>query len=203
MIISTNGSFISGKYIKHRFEYNQPCQRENQPFTLPCQRFFFTLAGLEIKIYMNKEIIDYQAKWDSLSLESDYIIACELLQLYEAGNLKELGAFLQKNKAMQQRRAEVELEFTLKNLMETILLWLYDSIFQTDEAMNKIKTYRKEIELSLECEGCLSEQNIYDKWEIAFEKANDWAVALSKTQNIITRLTWVEVFNNQYIYKNG
>jgi len=87
--------------------------------------------------------------------------------------------------------------------METILLWLYDSIFQTDEAMNKIKTYRKEIELSLECEGCLSEQNIYDKWEIAFEKANDWAVALSKTQNIITRLTWVEVFNNQYIYKNG
>ncbi len=149
---------------------------------------------------MNKEIIDYQAKWDSLSLESDYIIACELLQLYEAGNLKELGAFLQKNKAMQQRRAEVELERYLKDLMEIIILWKFNNNFHTDENMAKINMLRMNINNMIECEGCLSEQNIKQFWREAFDYAKSWTSARLMETEILQDLSWDEVFNQDYIY---
>jgi len=138
--------------------------------------------------------------WEELFLESNYIIADEMLNLFNAGKFDDLAIVLQKNKETQQRIAEVELNRFLKDLMETIMLWKFSPLYRTDEQMAKINKLRMDIKDSLECEGCLSEENIKHYWKKAFDYAKDWAVARVKETEALQDLTWDEVFNVDYIY---
>ena len=152
---------------------------------------------------MKTEIVENtSAIWDELFLESNYIIADEMLKLFNAGKFDDLRIVLQKNKETQQQIAETELKRFLKDLMENILLWKFSLIYRTDEQMARISKLRMDIKDSLDCEGCLSERNIKEYWKEAFDYAKNWAVARVKEAETIEDLTWYEVFTQDYIY-NG
>jgi len=151
---------------------------------------------------MKTEIVENtSAIWDELFLESNYIIADEMLKLFNAGKFDDLCIVLQKNKETQQRIAEVDLLFFMKEIMECIILWKLSSIYRTDEQMARINKLRMDIKDSLDCEGCLSERNIKQYWKEAFDYAKDWAVARVKEAETIENLTWDEVFTQDYIYR--
>ncbi len=153
---------------------------------------------------MYKEEQDTKTRdWDSIMLESDYILATELLKTAQEGRLAELCLALEKFQTYSILTCERELEDDLSQLMKLIILWKMSENYRTEIQMEDINNYISDIYLSIKMDGCLSEATIKKRWNAAFREAKYLASRVIIEAYDYPALTWDEVFNDIYRPENG
>jgi len=136
--------------------------------------------------------------WDLIFTDSEYTVIGELIDLYESGEIQELGEVLKRYREKIKRSEERELYWKLNELMTQIILWKTSENFRTKENALKILDYRGEIDMDLEFNGCLTTDTIQNLWDEAFTYAREHAMIFDKNAANISPITWNEVFTIDY-----
>ena len=147
---------------------------------------------------MEKNTIEKQTDWDFVMTDSEYNITKILLQTYKNQEFEELGKALEAFYQQSIRGARHEAFFELKLLMEEVLYCKVSKEMRTQERWEKICRHRREIEMIMEFNECVTNDDLKNDWERALDSAKYVAEVDFPEIETVKSLSWNEVITDEY-----
>ena len=136
--------------------------------------------------------------WDDMLAESDYTTLMFIRKLMHRGEYEAAKKGIDRLFEYETKVEKREMKEALINLMQHIILWKSSSHFQTGEQVENIITAHENVEYCKEEGTELNNDYIWKIWDEAFEQAKKFASIELNTSVNLYRLTWQEVFEEEY-----